>query len=187
MTHFTFAAPLVHIWKLYNKKVHTSQYKVIYLNKPAAELTTTGALMPLEKPSRFTRGTIVLIMIVQVMLGLVFVITPHSFPSMMGLPPAPGWTDWIFAQFGARALGFAYGMFVALRDLRRHAHWLTAMIIVQVIDWIGTALALYAGSVNLAQVSTAPFLPILFIIVLAQELARQRKTGPAKSQSRGFP
>lgn len=126
------------------------------------------------QPSFVARGIIALIALVQVVLGLVFILAPHAFPQMFGLAPAPGWTDWIFAQFGARALGFAYGMVIALRDLRRNAHWLTAMIIVQVIDWLGTIAALLAGKVALAQVSTAPFLPVLFVIVLVVELRRMR-------------
>lgn len=134
--------------------------------------------MTAYQPSLIVRGTITFIAFVQVILGLVFIFAPHAFPQMFGLAPAPGWTDWIFAQFGARALGFAYGMVISLRDLRRHAHWLTAMIIVQVIDWGGTIAALFTGKVALAQVSTAPFLPVLFVIVLAVELHRQRNVMP---------
>ena len=129
-----------------------------------------------EVPLRFTRATIILIIAVQVLLGLVFVAAPQTFPSLLGLEPAPAWTDWIFAQFGARALGFAYGMALALRDLRRHADWLIAMILVQVIDWIATVMALVSGKVGLAQVATAPFFPILFVAVLGLELRRQART-----------
>lgn len=123
--------------------------------------------------SKMSKGVIVLIAIVQLVLGIVFVLFPHSFPNLLGLTPAPGWTDWIFAQFGARALGFAYGMWLVLRDARRHAGWMKAMIAVQAIDWIGTMLALVNDKVSLAQVTTAPFLPILFVIVLSLELRRQ--------------
>jgi len=124
-------------------------------------------------PSLFTKGTIVLIAAVQIALGVIFTLSPATFPALVGLPPAPAWTDWIFAQFGARALGFAFGMLIALRDVRRHASWLTAMIGVQSIDWITTILALQSGKIGLAQVSTAAFLPVLFIVVLALELRRQ--------------
>ncbi|MGO9475232.1 MAG: hypothetical protein ACLPWS_17795 [Rhodomicrobium sp.] len=124
-------------------------------------------------PSLFTKGTIVLIAAVQLAIGVIFTLFPASFPVLVGLPPAPAWTDWIFALFGARALGFAFGMLIALRDVRRHAAWLTAMIGVQAIDWIAAIFALQSGKVGLAQVSTAPFLPVLFIVVLALELRRQ--------------
>jgi hypothetical protein len=126
-------------------------------------------------PSWFTRATLVLIAVVQVVLGLIFVLSPATFPVLLGLPPAPPWTDWMFAMLGARALGFAYGMLVSLRDIGRHASWLTAMILVQAIDWIGTLLAVQAGKITLYQVSSAAFLPVLFIGVLTAELLRQRK------------
>lgn len=130
-------------------------------------------------PSLFTRATIILIALVQIALGVIFTLSPGMFPAIMGLPAAPAWTDWIFAQFGARALGFAFGMLLALRDTRRYASWIAAMIGVQAIDWIATILAVTAGKVTLAQVTTAAFLPILFIAVLTVELRRQRASSPA--------
>lgn len=125
-------------------------------------------------PSLLVRSTIVIIAVVQIVLGLIFIISPATFPALLGLPTAPAWTDWMFAMLGARALGFAYGMLISLRDVWRHASWLAAMILVQAIDWIGTVLAVQAGKVMLYQVSTASFLPILFIAVLTTELLRQR-------------
>jgi hypothetical protein len=121
-----------------------------------------------------TRPTIVLIAVIQIALGAIFIVSPGSFPALLGLPAAPAWTDWLFAMLGARALGFAFGMLVALRDLQRHVSWLMAMVVVQAIDWIGTILAVHAGTVTLAQVSTASFLPILFIVVLGAEVLRLR-------------
>jgi hypothetical protein len=128
--------------------------------------------------SLFTRGILVFIAIVQIILGAVFLLSPGAFPALLGFPAAPAWTDWMFAMLGARALGFAYGMIVAQSDLRRHASWLIAMIGVQALDWIATVLAVYAGKVTLTQVSTASFLPILFIAVIAAELMRRRATEP---------
>jgi len=122
----------------------------------------------------FTQAAIVLIAVVQIVLGVLFVICPGTFAAALDLPPAPAWTDWIFAMFGARALGFAYGMLVARRDLEKNASWLTAMILVQTIDWIATIFSLIAGKVTLIQVSTASFLPAVFIVALGMELSRQR-------------
>jgi hypothetical protein len=127
-------------------------------------------------PSLLTRACVALIAFVQIALGAVFVMNPGLFPQLLGLPQAPSWTDWMFAMLGARALGFAFGMLIALRDLRRHASWLAAMILVQALDWIATILAVQAGKVTLAQVSTASFLPVLFIAILVAELYSQRKS-----------
>lgn len=129
------------------------------------------------------RAIIGLIAVVQVILGLIFILSPRTFPELLGLPAAPGWTDWIFAQFGARALGFAYGMWLVLCQPRAHSGWIKAMIGVQVLDWLGTVLALTAGKVTMAQVATAPILPILFVAVLALELRRQALTSQTASRS----
>jgi len=133
-------------------------------------------------PSLFARLANILATVIQVVLGVIFIAFPAAFPPLLGLPAAPAWTDWIFAIFGARALGFAYGMAVSLTDLRRHASWLVGMIVVQAIDWIGTLLAVSAGKVTLAQVSTASFLPVVFILALAFELMRQRRLGSAAGE-----
>lgn len=133
-------------------------------------------MQTLDRPGTIARGVIALILIVQLVLGVVFTFAPQAFAHALGLPPAPAWTDWMFAQFGARALGFAYGMRLALRDPRANAGWLRAMVLVQAIDWLGTLAALFAGKVTWLQTSTAPFLPVLFVVVLVLELRRQATT-----------
>ena len=119
---------------------------------------------------RFAQAILLFIAFVQAILGIVFLVSPAAFAAAMGLAAAPAWTEWIFAMFGARALGFAFGMVVAQRDIARHRSWLVAMIGVQALDWIGTLWALAQNKVSLGQVATAPFLPILFVIVLAAAL-----------------
>lgn len=112
---------------------------------------------------------LIIIGLVQLVLGIAFLV-PAGFQTMIGLEDAPGWVNWILVMFGARALGFAYGMFRASRDPRGNREWIRAMIGIQAIDWIGTISYLVAGTVTLAQVTTAAFLPIVFIIVLARNL-----------------
>ena len=80
----------------------------------------------------------------------------------------------MFGMLGARALGFAYGAALALRDARAHTSWLVAIILVQALDWGATIIALVAGKVTLFQVSTASFLPLVFIGVLGAEVLRRR-------------
>jgi hypothetical protein len=112
--------------------------------------------------------------IVQVILGLVFIFIPVQFAGLVGLPATPPWALWMFTMFGARALGFAYGMFLAMRDPVQHLAWIRAMIVVQAIDWLGTAYFLLNGSVTLMQVTTAAFLPIIFIVGLVATYPRER-------------
>ena len=117
--------------------------------------------------------TLAFIGVVQVVLGVVFVLAPAQFGAMLGLAAAPTWVYWMFGMFSARALGFAYGMFLAARDPARHIHWIQAMIGVQLIDWLATMYFVLTGAVTLAQVSTASFLPLIFIAMLVICYPRQ--------------
>jgi hypothetical protein len=112
------------------------------------------------------RYTLGFIGIVQLILGLVFIFFPNQFASMLGLPPMPAWGLWLLCMFGARAFAFAYGMFIAMSNPTKHTAWIRGMIMVQAIDWLATLYFLMNGSLTLMQVSTASFLPIIFILIL---------------------
>src|SRR5262249_7056516 len=109
------------------------------------------------------RVTLGAIGVVQLILGVVFLFLPAQFASVLGLAVTPSWVPWMFAMFGARALGFAYGMFLALRNPEQHRDWIVAMIAVQIVDWIATIYFVLQGVVTLPQVSGASFLPVIFI------------------------
>ena len=114
---------------------------------------------------RFIRPTLVLIGVIQIALGLVFLI-PNAFSSLLGLPDAPSWATWMLTMFSARAFGFGYGMLLASRDPARHRTWIVAMIGVQALDWVSTIAYLATGTLTLSTVTTAAFLPLVFIGVL---------------------
>lgn len=116
---------------------------------------------------RILKPTLIFIGVVQLVLGIVFLV-PGLFATTMGLEEAPEWVNWLFAMLGARALGFAYGMFLASRNPQRHIAWIWAMIGIQAIDWIGTIAYLITGAVTITQVSTAAFLPVVFIVILGR-------------------
>ena len=108
-----------------------------------------------------------LIGVVQLGLGLAFVLVPNRFATFQGLHPSPpGWVDWLFVMMGGRFLGYGVGMFVAARDPYRNRSWIDTMIAVQALDWIATIGYLVAGDVGLRNVTTAAFLPPLFIAAL---------------------
>jgi len=113
------------------------------------------------------RVTLYAVAAVQAVLGVGFLVSPAGLTGLLGLPAAPGWTGWLFGQLGARFLGYAVGMAVAARDPERHRLWIDTMIGIQVIDWVVTVAHLLGGDVRLAQVTTAPFLPVLFVAGLA--------------------
>lgn len=126
----------------------------------------------MTRSSALLRFTIGGIGVVQLVLGVVFIFAPSLFAAMLGVKEAPAWVNWMFIMFGARSLGFAYGMFIAMRDPSAHIIWLRAMIGIQVIDWLGTIYFVATGSLTLLQVSGASFLPLIFIAVLTLRYPR---------------
>lgn len=116
--------------------------------------------------------TLRFIAFVQAFLGLAFLIAPEATSELLGLKPAPGWANWLFGMMAARFLGFAYGMWIAAKDSAGARSWIVSMIAVQAVDWLVTLKYLANGAVTLAQVSTASFLPVLFVIALAVSLPR---------------
>lgn len=123
----------------------------------------------LDRASRHPRAmsfTLRFIALVQFVLGLGFLIAPTDMSSLLGLAPAPGWTNWLFGMMAARFLGFGYGMLVAARQVAGNIAWLRAMIGIQLMDWTITMRYLLTGDVTLAQVTTASFLPLVFVALL---------------------
>lgn len=110
---------------------------------------------------------------VQAFLGIGFLAAPEVTTRWLGLQPAPAWTNWLFGMMAARFLGYAYGMWMAARDPVAARPWITSMIAIQLVDWGVTIKYLALGAVTLTQVSTASFLPLLFVASLAICLPRR--------------
>jgi hypothetical protein len=116
---------------------------------------------------RALRTTLYVIGVFQLVFGLLFLIDANGAAKLLNLgPSAPPWATWLLAMMGGRFLGYAYGMYVAARAPRIHVAWIDSMIAVQVIDWIATLKVLSTGQLDLQQVSTASFAPVLFIAAL---------------------
>ncbi len=110
------------------------------------------------------RITLIVIGVFQLMLGALFLAAPGPVADLLGLrPAAPGWVDWLFAMMAARFLGYAVGMFAAARAPEPSVLWIDTMIGIQAIDWLATIGYLIAGEVTFAQVSTASFMPVVFV------------------------
>jgi hypothetical protein len=129
---------------------------------------------------RSLRVTLVVIGIVQVFFGLPFVVAPGLFSLALHLPSAPAWTTWFFVMNGARFLAMAYGMFLAARDPIKHVAWINAMIVVQVLDWLGTMYSILTGAITLTQAATASFLPVIFVVALLIRYPRAPKVAEAQ-------
>jgi hypothetical protein len=123
---------------------------------------------------RLLAFTVRFIAFVQALLGLSFLAAPEMTGQVLGLAPAPGWANWLFGMMAARCLGYAYGLWLAAKDPVSARPWITSMIAIQAIDWGVTLKYLATGAVTLAQVSTASFLPVLFVVALLIALPRER-------------
>ena len=110
--------------------------------------------------------TLRLIALVQIVLGLAFLLAPDLTAAALSFAKAPAWTNWLFGMMAARFLGYGYGMLLAANQPWQARSWISSMIGVQAIDWLVTLLYLWRGDVTLAQVTTASFLPVIFIAVL---------------------
>ncbi|MFD2671719.1 hypothetical protein ACFSUC_08885 [Marinicrinis sediminis] len=118
------------------------------------------------KKTTVLKGTALFIGLVQLILGAGYLLAPHAFHASIGLEGLPEWAAWPMAMNGARFLLFAFGMFMVFRNPTRNKSWIQAMIMVQAIDWISTMIYVFRDVVTLSQVSTASFLPIIFITLL---------------------
>jgi hypothetical protein len=73
-------------------------------------------------------------------------------------------------------------MLLAARDPERNESWINTMIGIQLIDWISTLAVLVTGTLALRNVTSAVFLPPLFIAALVWwhprrlHAARDRRT-----------
>lgn len=124
---------------------------------------------------RALRLTLITIGIFQLVLGGFFLVTPSGSAALLGLgDAAPPWASWLLAMMAARFFGYAYGMFAAARAPRTHLTWINTMIGIQMIDWVATIVYLSSGDLSLRQVSTAAFMPVLFVAALAWFHPRRR-------------
>ncbi|MDD0837695.1 hypothetical protein PSQ40_03830 [Curvibacter sp. HBC61] len=103
---------------------------------------------------------------VQVALGLAFALAPERAAEALGLPPAPGWAHWLLGMMAARCLAFGWGLWQVAKRPEGGRMWIQLMAFIQAVDWLVTLKYLALGAVTLSQVSTASFLPLLFILAL---------------------
>ena len=123
------------------------------------------------------RFTLWLIAIVQLILGIGFLAAPDGMAATLGLAPVTAWANWMFGMMAARFLGYGYGMLTAARDPLASLPWLRSMVVIQLIDWGVTIKYLLGGAVTLAQVNTASFLPLVFVVLLLWAWPRSARVG----------
>lgn len=93
---------------------------------------------------------------------------------------APGQTSQLFGTMGARCLGFGYGMALAASNPLADLLWVKATTAIQAVDRTVTLCHLTAGAIAVALVTTASFLPAIFVIPLLVSYQKPATAGPAK-------
>jgi len=116
---------------------------------------------------RWLRVSLIVIGVSQLVFGALFLLVPSTAQHLFGLTPdAPAWARWLNAMLAARFIGYAAGMLVASRAPHRHVAWINTMIFIQLVDWVTTLFYLSTGDLTFRQVSTASFLPMVFVAPL---------------------
>jgi hypothetical protein len=120
-----------------------------------------------RRTSPWLRISLIVIGVSQLCFGALFLLAPSIAQHLFGLTPdAPAWAHWLVAMLAARFIGYAAGMFVASGAPHRHVAWINTMIFIQLVDWMATLFYLSTSDLTFRQVSTASFLPIVFVMPL---------------------
>lgn len=125
---------------------------------------------------RVLKGTVLFIAVFQFILGAGYLFAPHAFHAAIGLKGLPDWAGWPMAMNGARFLLFGFGMLMVFRNPFANRNWIQAMILVQAIDWVATMYYIFKGVVTFSQVTTAAYLPVIFILLLLATFPRCKET-----------
>ena len=72
--------------------------------------------------------------VVQIVLGLLYLIFPHEFLHAMGHTIPMNDINYPFGMLAARFLAYGVGMFVIARNPVEHRFWIMNMVFIQVVD-----------------------------------------------------
>lgn len=114
--------------------------------------------------------------VIQIVLGLMYLLMPLQFLKMMGHSvPAPD-IAYPLAMLAARFLAYGAGLWFAARDPARHAPWIRLMVWIQLIDLAAGLWHTALGTVPLA-LSGFPMFNAAWIALLLW------RWGPSTQQS----
>ena len=107
-----------------------------------------------------------LIGLVQLILGVGFLVAPSPFLVLMGLSvPMPD-NNYMFGMLAARFLAYGVGMFAIARAPEENRFWINNMILIQVIDLAAGLYYSLTGVVNIANAIFPMFNAMVFIVLL---------------------
>lgn len=104
--------------------------------------------------------------VVQLILGIGFLVAPSPFLVLMGLSaPAPD-NNYMFGMLAARLLAYGFGMFAIARAPEENQFWINNMILIQIIDLAAGLFYTFTGVVNIANALFPMFNATVFIVLL---------------------
>ncbi len=104
--------------------------------------------------------------VVQVVLGLAFLLTPAYFLEWMGLSVPPADVNYMLGMLSARFLAYGLGMFFIARAPAENIFWINNMLLIQIIDLAVGLVYSLNGTVSFAVSAFPMFNASLFIILL---------------------
>jgi hypothetical protein len=115
---------------------------------------------------RKVRVLLRLIGVVQIILGLLYLILPRQFLGLQGLSIGEADIAYPLGMLAARFLAYGLGMFFIAANPVRNRFWITNMILIQVIDLAVGVFYTAAGVVSITHSAFPMFNATLFIILL---------------------
>jgi uncharacterized membrane protein len=104
--------------------------------------------------------------VVQLILGLGFLVIPGYFLSWMGLSVPPTDVNYMLGMLAARFLAYGFGMFYIAKKPKQNIFWIKNMILVQIIDLAVGLFYTLSGTITLAVSAFPMFNASVFIILL---------------------
>jgi len=112
------------------------------------------------------QGLLIVIGVVQLVLGIGFLLAPSALMGAMGLSVPPHDVDYMLGMLGARFVAYGIGMFWIARDPEQNLFWIYNMMLIQILDLAVGVVYTMNGTVPLAVSAFPMFNATLFIILL---------------------
>lgn len=112
------------------------------------------------------QGLLMVIGVVQLVLGVGFLVAPSALMGAMGLSVPPHDVNYMLGMLGARFVAYGIGMFWIARNPEENVFWIYNMLFIQVIDLAVGVVYTANGTLPLAVSAFPMFNATVFIILL---------------------
>lgn len=119
-----------------------------------------------------TKVLLRLIGVIQLVLGLAYLLAPQWLLARMGHSAAPADLLYPLAMLAARFIAYGIGLWWAAVEPARHAPWLRLMALIQLIDLGAGVVATASGTVSLA-LSGFPMVNAVWIAAVCLRAGRR--------------